>query len=95
MDWQGQKLSENLMQAMLAIFAFIAFVTGYMMSSFQNMLIIYAAGVLLTMLITVPNWPFFNRHQLNWLDPSLAELNPKPDIQTSNTKKRTAKGYQK
>ncbi|CAN6447041.1 unnamed protein product [Victoria cruziana] len=95
MDWQGQNLSENLMQGMLAMFAIIAFFTGYVMSSFQNMLIIYAAGVLLTMLITVPNWPFFNRHQLNWLDPSVAELSPKPDIQPSNTKKRTAKGHRK
>ncbi|KAJ4848451.1 hypothetical protein Tsubulata_038165 [Turnera subulata] len=32
--------------------------------------------VLLTSLITVPNWPWFNRHPLKWLDPLEAEKYP-------------------
>nr|DAD21550.1 TPA_asm: hypothetical protein HUJ06_023013 [Nelumbo nucifera] len=52
MDWQGQKLSEQLMQILLVLFATVAFVTGYLMGSFQIMLFIYAAGVILTTLIT-------------------------------------------
>ncbi|KAJ4974080.1 hypothetical protein NE237_007254 [Protea cynaroides] len=86
MDWQGQKLAEQLMQIMLVAFAAVAFITGYIMGSFQMMLIIYAAGVVLTTLITVPNWPFFNRHPLKWLDPIETERHPKPQPVTSKKK---------
>ncbi|KAL5728987.1 hypothetical protein ACHQM5_002003 [Ranunculus cassubicifolius] len=73
MDWQGQKLAEQLMQILLVAFAVAAFVVGYTIGSFQMMLLIYAGGVVITTLITVPNWPFFNRHALKWLDPIEAE----------------------
>ncbi|XP_023541979.1 probable signal peptidase complex subunit 1 [Cucurbita pepo subsp. pepo] len=78
MDWQGQKLAEQMMQIMLLAFAVGAFSTGYVMGSFRTMILVYAGGVILTTLITVPNWPFFNLHPLKWLDPSVAEKYPKP-----------------
>ena len=94
MDWQGQKLSEKLMEIMLIAFAAVAFIVGYMVGSFQTMLLIYAGGVVLTALITVPNWPFFNRHPLNWLDPSEAEHHPKPQV-AAPSKKKGPKNHQK
>ncbi|KAJ6430297.1 hypothetical protein OIU84_021658 [Salix udensis] len=41
----------------------------------------------------VPNWPFFNRHPLKWLDPSEAEKHPKPQPQAvaSKDKKKSSK----
>ncbi|WRX16658.1 Signal peptidase complex subunit 1 - like 1 [Theobroma cacao] len=91
MDWQGQKVAEQTMQIMLLVFAVIAFITGYVLGSFQMMILIYAGGVTLTTLITVPNWPFFNCHPLNWLDPSEAEKHPKPQVAVSSKKKATKK----
>ncbi|XP_051124943.1 signal peptidase complex subunit 1-like [Andrographis paniculata] len=90
MDWQGQKLAEQLMQLMLVSFAVVAFVTGYVLGSFQIMLLIYAAGVVLTSLITIPNWPFFNRHPLNWLEPLEADRHPKPEPASSVPKKKSS-----
>lgn len=99
MDWQGQKLSEMLMQIMLLVSAVLAFVAGYVMSSFQNMLIIYAASVGVTMLTTVPDWPFFNRNPLQWLDPKEAEIHgvrvQKPKPQPQNTSKKSSKASKK
>ncbi|KAH7856683.1 hypothetical protein Vadar_004225 [Vaccinium darrowii] len=89
MDWQGQKLAEQLMQILLVGFAVVAFATGYALGSFQTMLLVYAAGVVITTLVTVPNWPLFNRHPLNWLDPSEAEKHPKPQVANSSSKKKT------
>ncbi|KAJ8646121.1 hypothetical protein MRB53_007869 [Persea americana] len=86
MDWQGQKLAELLMQIILGVFAVAAFVAGYSMGSFQTMLLIYAGGVGVTTLFIVPNWPFFNRHPLNWLDPVEVERHPKPQALTSKKK---------
>ncbi|KDP26790.1 hypothetical protein JCGZ_17948 [Jatropha curcas] len=89
MDWQGQKLAEQLMQILLLVFAVVAFVAGYVTGSFQLMIQIYGAGVILTTLVTVPNWPWFNRHPLQWLESSEAEKHPKPE--PVNSKKKSAK----
>ena len=92
MDWEGQKLAEQLMQILLVAFAVVAFIVGYAMGSFQMMLLIYLGGVVLTALIIVPNWPPFNRHPLKWLHPSEAERHPKPLRETaSNSKKKPLK----
>ena len=94
MDWQGQKLTEQLMQIMLLGFAVVAFASGYLLGSFQMMILVYAGGVVLTTLVTIPNWPLFNRHPLEWLDPSEAEKHPKPQQSVNvklNSKKKTTK----
>ncbi|CAH9071954.1 unnamed protein product [Cuscuta epithymum] len=78
MDWQGQKIAEQLMQILLLSSAIVAFFTGYVLGSFQMMVFIYGGGVVLTSLITIPNWPVFNRHHLKWLDSIEAEMHPKP-----------------
>ncbi|ERM99274.1 hypothetical protein AMTRI_Chr02g211640 [Amborella trichopoda] len=91
MDLQGQKLSEHLMQILLVVFAIAAFTTGYMTGSFENMLLISVGGAVLTLLITVPDWSFFNRHPLNWLASQEAEQNPKPKLQPSPSKRFTKK----
>ncbi|TYI43687.1 hypothetical protein ES332_A01G186100v1 [Gossypium tomentosum] len=91
MDWQGKKLAEQIMQVMLLVFAVVSFGAGYVLGSFQMMMLVYAGGVTLTALITIPNWPFFNRHPLKWLDLSEAEKHPKPKVAVSSKKKSTKK----
>lgn len=80
MDWQGQKLANILMQIILAVSTITAFGIGYSISSFQTMMFTHAGGVVLTALITVPNWQFFNHHHLKWLDPSEAERHRMPQL---------------
>ncbi|KAG1368107.1 putative signal peptidase complex subunit 1 [Cocos nucifera] len=91
MDWQGQKRSEIFMLISLVVFGVVAFGVGYAIGSFQIMMLIYGSGVVLTALITVPNWPFFNRHPLKWLDPSEAVRHPKPQVNTAAPKKKASK----
>ncbi|GAA0139548.1 hypothetical protein Leryth_016338 [Lithospermum erythrorhizon] len=93
MDWQGQKLVEQLMQILLVCFAVVAFVVGYVLGSFQTMRLIYAGGVVFTTLLTAPGWPFFNRRPLSWLEPSEAEKHPKPEPVTSISKKKSTKKW--
>jgi len=73
MDWEGQKLAEQLMQYFLLGAALIAFLTGYITGSYSTMLYIYLAGVVVTFLVAVPDWPFFNHHKFTWLEPKYAE----------------------
>ncbi|CAH8263106.1 unnamed protein product [Arabidopsis lyrata] len=91
MDWQGQKLVEQLMQILLVISGVVAVVVGYTTESFRTMMLIYAGGVVLTTLVTVPNWPFYNLHPLKWLDPSEAEKYPKPEVVAVASKKKFSK----
>ena len=42
---------------------------GYVLGSFQLMAIINAVGLAFTLLLVVPDWPWFSRHPLEWLPP--------------------------
>jgi signal peptidase complex subunit 1 len=66
------------------------------MADFQLMLFVYAGGVVLTALVTVPNWPCFNRHPLKWLDAAEADRHPRPPVSSATAsiggkKKKTGK----
>ncbi|KAI3919582.1 hypothetical protein MKX01_018405 [Papaver californicum] len=58
MDWQGQKLCEQLMMILLLGFSILEFLAGYSSGSYQMMLLGYAGGVVISTLISVPNWGF-------------------------------------
>lgn len=73
MDWQGQKLTELLMQYMLFGSALLGFLLGYFFESYRLMMWFNLVGVVLTFIITVPDWWFFNRHPVQWLPPRSSE----------------------
>lgn len=70
MDFKGQKLAEQLYMIIVTITAIVSFAVGYMQDSFQLMMTIFAAGVGLACLICIPDWPWYNKHGLQWLQPS-------------------------
>jgi signal peptidase complex subunit 1 len=72
MDFEGQKLAEQWLIKLLIIFAAVGFLGGYLTANFAVMAYINAAGLAITCLLVVPDWPFFRRNPLNWLPP----LNP-------------------
>lgn len=75
MDWEGQRAAEQLMQSFLLASALLAFLSGYYVAgSLTSMLYIYLAGVVVTFMVTVPDWPFFNRHPFTWLEPLCADM---------------------
>ena len=72
MDFQGQKTAELWLSRLLVAFAAVGFLVGYLLSNFAVMVYINLAGLAVTLLLVLPNWPFFNQHKLQWLPP----LNP-------------------
>lgn len=72
MDFQGQRLAEQLLLGIILVFAAISFVAGYAMKDFSLMVKINGVGLVLALLAVLPDWPFYNKHPLNWLPP----LNP-------------------
>lgn len=67
MDLHGQQLAEWLMVRILIAFAAVSFVVGYATASFATMVQINAAGLALTALLVLPDWPFYKKHPLPWL----------------------------
>eukprot|EP00976_Prorocentrum_cordatum_P112763 1195588-Prorocentrum_minimum.AAC.6 len=67
MDFKGQKLSEVFYQFTVVFFAAISFLLGYIFGSFRLMMLTYGAGVALALVISVPDWPYFNQHPLTFL----------------------------
>jgi signal peptidase complex subunit 1 len=45
----------------------IAFIVGYFLQDIKRALLIGLGGAVLTFLLVVPPWPFFNRHPVKWL----------------------------
>ena len=86
MDWQGQKLAEEIMQWGVLAAAIVAFLFGYFTSSFQIMLIVYGILTLIVLILVVPDWGFFNKNPLQWLDPKLAQsLSPANNSSSSSS----------
>ena len=66
MDFKGQKQSEKLSQRMLIAFAVVSFLVGYIKGNFGLMMSLYGLGLLVTFVVTVPNWPMFNKNPTLW-----------------------------
>ena len=64
----GQKLSENIHYFLVILFGGIAWLYGYYLNDFEKTFYGWAAGLGLSLIICIPDWPFYNRHPVEWLD---------------------------
>ena len=67
MDFEGQILSERIYRIILVSFTIIAMIVSYMTQKLCHGVYILCFGLLLSLLICLPSWPMYNRHQLKWL----------------------------
>ncbi|KAI9591313.1 signal peptidase complex, spc12 subunit [Syncephalis fuscata] len=71
-DFEGQKLSEQLSQQLLMLNIVISFAYGYWIQSVGSMLIVYAIGYVITLFVCAPTWSFYTRNPVQWLPASTA-----------------------
>ncbi|EGG15654.1 signal peptidase complex subunit 1 [Cavenderia fasciculata] len=69
MDFEGQKLAEKLYQYIIILFGIIGWIAGFIKQSFQITVYSVALGTLIALIVCLPNYSFFNKHQLKWLQP--------------------------
>jgi signal peptidase complex subunit 1 len=67
MDFKGQHRAETLATKMIIYTSLLSFLVGWMRQDFTLMLVLFVAGVILTLVVTVPNWPMYNRHPIAWV----------------------------
>lgn len=66
-DFEGQKLTELICQTTVVTGAVLGFFIGFYYQSLSTTLMIFGGGVALAALLTLPAWPFYNRHPIQWL----------------------------
>ena len=67
MDFEGQRIAEWLLLRIIVAFGVLSFLVGFAVKDYQTMVYINGVGLALSCLLVLPDWPFFNRHQLKWL----------------------------
>ena len=71
MDPKGQVLADQLMQALLVACAILAFSVGYAFRDYQLMVSLFVAGCVAVAAVTLPDWPWFNRHPIAFRPPTV------------------------
>ena len=60
-------MAERMYQVILVIAGIIAFLAGYLSGSFDTMSYIFTCGVIVAVILCVPDWNYFNQHPIKWL----------------------------
>lgn len=78
MDFKGQQYSEQLALKLLTLTAVASFLLGYFRQDFGLMMSLFAVGFAITFVVTVPNWPMYNTHPIEWVKSKTASGKKKP-----------------
>ncbi|CAB9501031.1 Microsomal signal peptidase 12 kDa subunit (SPC12) [Seminavis robusta] len=68
MDYKGQQLAELLFYWIIIAFGAVGWVIGYMHQDFFIVFKFWLVGVSISVVLCVPDWPFYNRNPIEWLD---------------------------
>lgn len=66
-DFDGQRLADQITYILLIVTGVASFIAGYALQSLETLLIIFAGGLALTLLVVVPPWPMYNKHPQPWI----------------------------
>ncbi|CAG8653651.1 24396_t:CDS:2 [Racocetra persica] len=78
-DFEGQKLSEFISQITIGLFAIIGFAYGFHYQDLSATMKIYLGGIIITAFLTLPPWPFYNLHPVQWL-PEISNKETEKDV---------------
>ncbi len=73
-DFQGQKLIEYLLVRLTIVFGVISFLVGIIAQDFMLMVYINGAGLAVTSLVVLPDWPWYRRNAPTWLPPKIPPI---------------------
>ncbi|KAI8977806.1 microsomal signal peptidase subunit [Trametes punicea] len=66
-DFEGQKLAENIARHSLIVATAVSFVAGFALQSLRVTFGLFASSVVLLSIVVIPPWPIYNRHPVKWL----------------------------
>jgi len=68
MDYQGQRLAELMFYWIILSFGGVGWIIGYFQQDFMIVFKFWLVGVVISVVLCVPDWPYFNRHPIKWLE---------------------------
>ncbi|CAJ1969326.1 unnamed protein product [Cylindrotheca closterium] len=68
MDYQGQRLAELIFYWIILSFGAVGWVIGFFRQDFMVVFQFWLVGVAISVVLCVPDWPFYNRHPVKWLE---------------------------
>ncbi|XP_065061617.1 signal peptidase complex subunit 1-like [Rhopilema esculentum] len=81
MDFEGQKKAEKLYQVIIALFAIVGFIYGFLVEQFSQTVLFVFIGAGISSLLVLPPWPWFRRSPLTWQKPEKKKTEEKPKQQ--------------
>ncbi|KAI0710810.1 microsomal signal peptidase subunit [Earliella scabrosa] len=66
-DFEGQKLVEQISRNTLIVASIVSFIAGFAAQSLQVLFGVFAVFVVLLSAAVIPPWPMFRRHPVQWL----------------------------
>lgn len=65
-DFEGQRLSDRLHKVIIRIFLVLAIIISYTTQKLSNGTITLLVGTLISIVICVPSWSYFNRNHIKF-----------------------------
>ncbi|XP_003745559.1 signal peptidase complex subunit 1 [Galendromus occidentalis] len=69
MDFEGQRRAEKIFQLIIVLAAIVGFCIGYAFQMYSYSILTLGCGCLLSCLVCLFNWPWFQLKPLNWQKP--------------------------
>ena len=91
-DFKGQLHNERFFQILVVIFGLVGFVAGYIRGEFQITFLFLATGGGISAVVCLPDWPWWNRHPLEWLPAEEEEEEQEAEKKKKKGKKDDAGG---
>ncbi|CAL6383676.1 unnamed protein product [Bathycoccus prasinos] len=65
-DFEGQKFVETFTVSVVSSTASVGFVLGYLLQDYDLMRNLIFAGIVVSVVVTLPSWPFLKRNPIEW-----------------------------
>ncbi|VDD85809.1 unnamed protein product [Enterobius vermicularis] len=85
-DFVGQRKAERIYQVILVLFAIIGFILGYITQQLSVAIYTLGIGLLLSVLLVVPPWPFLRQNPIHWQPLSMSSSSKKREKDTKKTR---------
>ena len=65
-DFEGQKFVETFTVSVVSSTSSVGFVLGYLLQDYNLMRNLIFAGIVASVVVTLPSWPFLKRNPIEW-----------------------------
>ena len=65
-DFEGQEFVETFTVSVVSSTSLVGFILGYLLQDYDLMRNVIFAGILVSVVVALPSWPFLKRNPIEW-----------------------------